>query len=139
MSCIILILHATADRRKTGLSLSLSMYIHMKLKLMVTSTRWISPMLLGWEQPTMQLYRKMTSDPQIFTTRKKKHDKGSPYIVLIIGDIAFKDCMSSLRYVHKTTWHFYRAFGANLSSLPPLDILIVNALEQKNILKGSLK
>lgn len=31
LSCIILILHATADRRKTGLSLSLSMYIHMKL------------------------------------------------------------------------------------------------------------
>lgn len=112
------------------------MYIHMKLKLMVTSTRWISPMLLGWEQPTMQLYRKMTSNPQIFTTRKKKHDKGSPYIVLIIGDIAFKDCMSSLRYVHKTTWHFYRAFGANLSFLPPLDILIVNALEQKTFSKA---
>lgn len=45
--------------------------------------------------------------------------------------------MSSLRYVHKTTWHFYRAFGANrfsfpLSFLPPAeDILIVNALKQR--------
>ena len=71
-----------------------------------------------------------------------KHNKGSPYIVLITGDIAFKDCMSSLRYVHKTTWHFYRAFGVNhfhvsfpllspFSPHPSPDILIVNALEQR--------
>lgn len=88
---------------------------------MVTSTKWISPMLLRWRQPTMQLYRKMTSNPQIFTTKIKKRNKGSLYIVLIRGDIAFKDCMSSLRYVHKTTWHFYRAFGVNqFSPFSPL-------------------
>lgn len=51
-------------------------------------------------------------------------------------NIAFKDCMSLLRYVHKTAWHFYRAFrGKSVwvfsPSLPYQDILIVNALKQR--------
>jgi len=45
--------------------------------------------------------------------KTKKKNNRSSYIVLIRGDIAFKDCMSSLRYAHKTTWHFYRALGVN--------------------------
>ena len=56
---------------------------------MVSSTKWINPMFLKCEQSTLQLYRKMTSYPQIFTTKKNT----SPYIVLIREDIAFKDCM----------------------------------------------
>lgn len=61
----------------------------------------------------MHLYRKKKDLQSPNIHNLIKHNKGSPYIVLITGDIAFKDCMSSLRYVHKTTWHFYRAFGAN--------------------------
>lgn len=75
----------------------------------------------------------------IFTTlkNKTKHNTGSLYIVLIGGDIAFKDCASSLRYVQRqhgtSTEHLGQINSSfhSLSSLPPEDILIVNALEQR--------
>lgn len=83
----------------------------------------------------MQLYKK-TQILNIHNLKKTAITKEVSLASLSEDILLFKHCMSSLRYAHETTGHFYRARGPDQGFIPLLslsleDILIVSVLEQR--------
>ena len=75
--------------------------------------------------------KKTKKPPMLNIHNLKKTNKLRLYIVLVRGDIAFKDCMSSQDNMALLQSIWGKSILVLTLTLPPEDILIVNALEQR--------